>query len=76
MWLALFTIAIPWQTAFVASAFFLIPRFGAAGLAGAYLAGMSVALIATAITAAWIGKPTVTWVDGDGFEEKKQHVHI
>jgi acetyltransferase-like isoleucine patch superfamily enzyme len=57
MWLALFTIAIPWQAAFIASAFFLIPHFAAAGLAGAYLAGMSVALLATAITAAWIGKP-------------------
>jgi len=56
MWLALFTIAIPWQATFVASAFFLVPRFGAAGLAGAYLAGMSVALVATAITAGLTAK--------------------
>jgi acetyltransferase-like isoleucine patch superfamily enzyme/O-antigen/teichoic acid export membrane protein len=59
MWLALVAIAIPWQAAFIASAYFLIPRFAAAGLAGAYLTGMSVALMATAITAAWIGKPAV-----------------
>jgi acetyltransferase-like isoleucine patch superfamily enzyme len=64
MWLALFTIAVPWQAAFIVSAFFLIPRFKAVGLAGAYLAGMSVALVATAITAAWIGRPAIAELGG------------
>lgn len=56
MWTSLLAIAIPWQVAFVASAFFLIPRFAAAGLAAAYLAGLSVALSAALIVAARITK--------------------
>ena len=56
MWAAMLTIAIPWQVAFVTSAFFLVPRFAAAGLAYAYLAGLSVALAATLIAAARITK--------------------
>ncbi len=52
MWMALGTIAIPWQAAFVGSAYFLIPRFGASGLAASNLIGISAALLATWIVAA------------------------
>ena len=70
MWLALVAVAIPWQAAFVGSAYFLIPRFAAAGLAGAYLAGMSVALLATAITAARSAKPAAAGVSATDSRRK------
>ena len=57
MWLALVAIAIPWQAVFVASAYILIPRFAAAGLALAYLIGIATALLATTIAAASIHQP-------------------
>jgi acetyltransferase-like isoleucine patch superfamily enzyme len=56
MWTALFAIAIPWQAVFVASAFFLIPRFTAAGLAGAYLTGNCAGWLVTSLAAARIRK--------------------
>ncbi len=52
MWMALGVIAVPWQLAFVGSAYFLIPRYGARGLAASYLIGISAALLATRIAAA------------------------
>ena len=52
MWMALGAIAVPWQAAFVGSAYFLIPRYGATGLAASNLIGISAALLATRIAAA------------------------
>jgi O-antigen/teichoic acid export membrane protein len=51
MWMALGAIAIPWQAAFVGSAYFLISRYGATGLAASNLIGISAALLATWIAA-------------------------
>ena len=55
MWLGLAAVAVPWQAAFVISAYFLIPRYGAAGLAAANLAGLCAALLATSLAVASIG---------------------
>jgi acetyltransferase-like isoleucine patch superfamily enzyme len=56
MWLALTAIAVPWQAVFVTSAYFLIPRFAASGLAAANLAGICAALVATTLAAAAMGR--------------------
>jgi acetyltransferase-like isoleucine patch superfamily enzyme len=49
MWMALGAIVIPWQGVFLITAYLLIPRFGAGGLAAAYLAGIGTALLATVL---------------------------
>lgn len=49
MWTALFTVAVPWQFAFLVSAYSLIPHLGAAGLAWSYLIGVATALVCTII---------------------------
>jgi O-antigen/teichoic acid export membrane protein len=49
MWLALGMITLPWQVAFVALAWYLVPRWDALGLALSYLGGIGVALIATTL---------------------------
>ncbi len=56
MWMALVAIAVPWQAAFVGSAYFLIPRYGANGLAASNLIGISTALLATRLAAARLGE--------------------
>ncbi len=66
MWLALGAIAVPWQAVFVGSAYFLIPRFGAAGLAAANLIGVCTALLATSIAAAAIHSKSHRLVEENG----------
>ncbi len=48
MWAGFVIISIPWQAAFVISAYQLVPRAGAIGLAWSYLTGVTTALICTA----------------------------
>src|SRR5262249_686056 len=56
MWLALGTITLPWQGTLIAAAWFLVPQWGAKGLAASYLAGITASLVASAWTASYIAR--------------------
>ncbi len=51
MWLLLGAVALPWQAAFAASVYLLVPRFAAVGMAEAYCIGIAAALVASSVTA-------------------------
>lgn len=56
MWFSLFAVALPRDTVFVSLAIFLVPRYGAEGLAAAYTLAWLLALVVIAILARSMGR--------------------
>ena len=55
MWLSLFAVAVPRDGLIVVTAYCLVPHYGAAGVAWAYVLGWSVALVSILLIVARLG---------------------
>ena len=65
MWLSFFLVSIPRDMVIVVAAAFLSPKFGAHGLAGAYVAGWSLALLAIMALVRYTGLTQWVLLRGD-----------